>query len=416
LLNKCLALKLNNIVKVRLIVYTAIICALSLYNCSKSKIGITPTAPVAESKIGLDFNLLEDKNSLDTKLYLEGGILKDQDSNFFFKNRTWQGTPSIGMDRNKNLFVGWISGGEGEGTENYITVSLSKDNGATWLHNKLVVYVNTLDSTRLMDVCFFNDKFGNLYMVWAKHVQKKNSKEWAIVWYSKLTLRGNTINYTAPRPIAEGSMLNKPYYSEKRNKLYFPIAYWFWGNASIYEGQYDPLNTKNLLAFKNVGYLPIQKSISNIHEHMLVELSDNTFLGMVRTTDGIYYSRSKDASIWDSPSKFMGIGPTAVSRFCLRKLKSGRLILIANNNVIRRDLRIFLSEDDGKTWPYSLMLDSRWWSTYPDFEEDVNGELKIVYDFERKPTGTIYYATIKEADIIAGKSSNLKKTIVNTLR
>ena len=396
--------------------YSIIICALSLSACSKSKIGISPNLNVDESEIGLDFNLLEDKNSLDTKFYAEGGILKDQDNNLLFKNRTWQGTPSIGMDKNKNLFVGWISGGEGEGTENYITVSLSKDNGTTWLHNKLVVYVNTLDTTRLKDVCFFNDKFGNLYMAWAKHVQKKESKEWAVVWYSKLTLRGNTINYTAPRPIAEGSMLNKPFYSEKRNKMYFPIAFWFWGNASIYAGQYDSLNTKNLVAFKNLGYIPIEKSIRNIHEHMLVELSDNTFLGMVRTNDGIYYSRSKDAHIWESASKFTGIGPTSASRFCLRKLKSGRLILIANNNVVRRHLKIFLSEDDGKTWPYSLMLDFRFWSTYPDLEEDVNGELKITYDFERKPTGTIYYATIKEADIIAGNSANLKKTIINTLR
>lgn len=402
--------------RLRFLIIITVICTISLHACSQDQLGTTPNLDTFEDTTGLNFNLLENRNPLDPNFYAEGGILQNQDSNSLFKNRLWQGTPSIGMDRKKNLFVGWISGGEGEGTENYITVSLSKDNGVTWLHDKLVVYVNPSDTTRLMDVCFFNDKFGNLYMVWAKYVQKKQSKEWAVVWYSKLTLNGNTINYTIPNRISEGSMLNKPFYSKIKNKIYFPIAYWFWGDASIYSGQYDSQNTKNLIEFKKIGYIPIEKSIRNIHEHMLVELSDSSFLCMVRTSDGIYYSKSKDATIWDSARKFTGIGLTAASRFCLRKLNSGRLILIANNNTVRRNLRIFLSEDDGKTWPFSLTLDSRYWSTYPDLEEDINGELKIVYDFERKPTGTIYYVTINEADIITGNNANLKKTIVNTLR
>lgn len=403
------SIELSNVIVVLFLCYTV----LFLVSCDKEELKLSP--PLSTFVEGVDFTLLETTKQSDTT-YSEGAILQNQSDNVLFQTRKWQGTPSIGMDRYKNLFVGWISGGDGEGNENYITVSLSKDNGQTWKHDKLVVYVNPSDTTRLMDVCFFNDRFSNLYMAWSKQVQKKGVKDWSVVWYSKLKLNNNnTIEYTAPKRIAEGSMLNKPYYSDRTKKLYFPIAFWFWGDASIYEAQYNSLNEKNLEGFKKNGHLPIPKSISQIHEHMMVELSDNTFLAMVRTTDGIYYSKSKDAITWDEVKKFTGIGSTTSSRFFLKKLQSGRLLLIANNNTIRRDLKAFLSDDDGKTWKYSLMIDTRYWTTYPDAVEDQYGVLKVVYDFERKPKGTIYYLTFSENDILTGNEKNIKKIVVNTL-
>ncbi|WP_431242692.1 exo-alpha-sialidase [Flavobacterium sp. P21] len=96
-------------------------------------------------------------------------------------------------------------------------------------------------------------------------------------------------------------------------------------------------------------------------------------------------------------------------------MRSGRLLLIANNSTIRRDLKAFLSDDDGKTWKYSLKIDSRYWVSYPDAVEDEDGVLKVVYDFERKPTGTIYYLTFSENDILTGNEKNIKKVVVNTL-
>jgi hypothetical protein len=42
-----------------------------------------------------------------------------------------------------------------------------------------------------------------------------------------------------------------------------------------------------------------------------------------------------------------------------------------------------LAEDDGKTWPYSLVLDTRESVSYPDLAEGENGVLYIVHDRER---------------------------------
>ncbi|MFY8005534.1 MAG: sialidase family protein [Chitinophagaceae bacterium] len=373
-----------------------------------------------------NFTLLQKDHIPESDNYVRGGILLNQENNPRFMERQWQGTPSIGRDRNKVLYAGWISGGDwiiglhGEGIHNYVTVSVSIDDGKTWLHNKLIIYVEPTDSTRLKDVSFFNDKFGNLYMVWAKHVQTQNTKEWSIVWYSKIELVGANIRYSPPRKIAEGSMLNKPFYSETRNKIYFPIARWYEGDPVkhqpfIYEGRYDTA-FNHLVDFKNVGFIPMDRPLRTIYEHMIVELKDSSFLGMSRTTDGIYFSKSKDGITWDNAQKFTGIGQTTPSRFHLSKLNSGRLLLIANNSNMRRNLRAFLSEDDGKTWPYVLTLDARFWTTYPDVVEGENGDLKIVYDFERWPSGTVYYLNINERDILRGTTSKFNRVIISTLK
>lgn len=374
------------------------------------------------SDLESEFTLLALNHVPSSDKYSEGGILQNQHNNPKYTIREWQGTPSIGVDRYNTLYSAWITGGLTEGTENYITVATSKDNGVTWTQNKLIVYVNTVDSTRLMDVGFHNDRYGNLYMTWAKHVKKKNVKEWAVVWYSKIGLVGDTVRYSLPRRIAEGSMLNKPYYSSHSKKVYFPIAHWYEGdtirhNAFIYEARYDSIqSTSNLVDFKKIGYIPMKQSIRTIYEHMLVELDDKSFLGMVRTLDGIYFSRSKDAKVWDYAQKFTLIGNNTAARFCLRKLKSGRLLLIINNSLSRSNMKVFLSDNGGKSWPYSLTLDGGNYVSYPDMIESLDGRLNIVYDYARKPHGTIYFVNLSESDILTGNVGNIRKVIISTLK
>ena len=46
-------------------------------------------------------------------------------------------------------------------------------------------------------------------------------------------------------------------------------------------------------------------------------------------------------------------------------------------------MKVCLSEDDGATWPYELVLDTRENLSYPDLVEGENGELYVMYDRER---------------------------------
>jgi len=382
-----------------------------------------PPIDKPQDTTGEGFTLLPYGHVPDSDSYIDGGILQDQNSNpkYNREGRTWQGIPSIGKDKTGNLYATWISGGADEGNENYITLSLSKDKGKTWEYDKLVFYFNEKDSTRVMDPSLFNDKFGNLYIAWAKHIEKKAilKKQWAEIWFSKLKLSEvGTVNYTSPRRVATGIMINKPFTSSDSNQMIFPIAIWYAGNPLLqqpfmYKGNYG---AKYLENFEKVGGMNMNVSKTHmIYEHMFVELKDGSYLGMTRTLDGIYYSKSKDGTVWDVAKKFTDLGPTTIARFHLAKLKSGRLILIFNNDKFRTKMTICLSDDDGKSWPHRLVIDNDENVSYPDMIETDPGLLNIIYDYKRSPNGTIKFVVVKESDIV-NKKSDFSKTIISSLQ
>ena len=73
----------------------------------------------------------------------------------------------------------------------------------------------------------------------------------------------------------------------------------------------------------------------------------------------------------------------ATTRFFLRRLKSGTLLLVKHGpldeRVGRTDLMAFVSDDDGQTWKGGLILDDRDDVTYPDGVQAPDGTIYIVY-------------------------------------
>jgi hypothetical protein len=99
------------------------------------------------------------------------------------------------------------------------------------------------------------------------------------------------------------------------------------------------------------------------------------------------------------------------SRFHLRRLRSGRLLFVANQVdpaergkpwPVRKDLSAWLSDDDGASWPHRLVLDAREMTSYPDVDEDADGRLWIVHDRDRYGSGDILLSCIREGDVLAG--------------
>ena len=94
---------------------------------------------------------------------------------------------------------------------------------------------------------------------------------------------------------------------------------------------------------------------------------------------------------------------------------SGRLLLIAHKDTTKRNnLTALLSDDDGATWQYSLMIDERSAVSYPDVKEGSNGYIYITYDRDRGGYRKSYaeskdcakeilMAKISENDIIASR-------------
>ena len=69
----------------------------------------------------------------------------------------------------------------------------------------------------------------------------------------------------------------------------------------------------------------------------------------------------------------------------------------------RSHITALLSEDDGKTWPYYLLLDERNDISYPDACEAEDGYIYVTYDHDRVHSREILMARITEEDILAGK-------------
>jgi hypothetical protein len=153
-------------------------------------------------------------------------------------------------------------------------------------------------------------------------------------------------------------------------------------------------------------------------EHMAVERKDGSVLVLARTSYGIAQAESSDhGATWVNDRPFTterGVN----TRFFLRKLKSGALLLVINDIPRgRANMTAMLSEDDGRTWPHKLMLDDRKSVSYPDGTEGSNGFLYVTYDRGRyeKDEQEILFAKFTEADIKAGQlvteGSQLKQLI-----
>src|SRR5262249_55787896 len=104
------------------------------------------------------------------------------------------------------------------------------------------------------------------------------------------------------------------------------------------------------------------------NEHMLIERRDGSLWMLARTIYGIGSSTSQDGGRTWSAARQSGI-PHPSTRFYIRRLRSGRLLLVKNdpsNGKDRSHLTASLSDDDGKTWRGSLLLDDRMNVSYPD--------------------------------------------------
>jgi predicted neuraminidase len=138
-------------------------------------------------------------------------------------------------------------------------------------------------------------------------------------------------------------------------------------------------------------------------EHMVVERRDGSLWMLIRTQYGVGESVSLDRGrTWSEGRPSAIPGPN--SRFFIRRLRSGRLLLVNHHGFTGRShLTAMLSEDDGLTWPARLLLDERKAVSYPDGIEAPDGRLFIIYDFNRQSDREILLAVLREEDILSGR-------------
>lgn len=361
-------------------------------------------------------------------IFIRPSALRFQD-----RYRRWQGIPSIEVSDKGRIFVNFYTGQGAEVPGNIMVLCVSNNRGKSFRSAEVVVE-HPDPSIRIYDPNLWIDPSGRLWMFWtqARGFNDGRSGVWAAICNDP---DADTLSFTEPRRIANGIMMNKPLVLKNGDWL-FPCAIWCNTSGSV------PTEDHGLASeqFPNVyGSIDQGKNIAlwghaeipnrSFDEHMLVEKNDGRIWMLSRTFDGIGESYSNDGGhTWCPGQKSHIDGPC--SRFFIRRLRSGRLLMINHHQFDQRidlddimsqgnvktwkgrsHLTALLSEDDGQTWPYSLLLDERDEVSYPDAKEAADGYIYVTYDHQRITEREILMAKFTEDEIINGKCKSEKNQL-----
>lgn len=325
--------------------------------------------------------------------------------------RPFQGIPGIERAPGGRLWATWYAGGDGEGESNYVVLTTSGDDGKTWSNPKLVV--DPPGPVRAYDPCLWLDPDGRLHLFWAQSYQWWDGRSG--VW----TISADDPNaeapaWSAPRRLCDGIMMNKPTVTSDGTWL-LPVA--VWGRPATADADHrreSSLGTgAHVVASTDRGatWTPRGKAVvpeRAFDEHSLVERRDGSLWMLVRTKYGIGEADSTDGGLSWSEGRRSTI-PHVDSRFFIRRLRSGKLLLVAHQppeGKARSHLIARLSDDDGRTWAGGLMIDDRKGASYPDGVQDSDGRIRLIYDYNRTRDRQILMAVFTEDDVAAGRPTS----------
>jgi len=340
---------------------------------------------------------------------------------FWPRVRMWQGVPGLERAANGRLWATWYAGLLGEGKDqNYAALVTSEDDGKTW-SKPVAVYDPSRNylGADVSDPTLWIDGSGKMW--WFINRAMKIPNDVIRTCWGFYTDDPTVAKPTWKGPVfvGYGNILNKPFVLDDGSWLL--LLDWFYSDSK----SGDPHLKKGIHFYKFNGYekpfehysfAAVKDSIFT--EPMVVKRRDGTLWMLARTKYGISQSESKDAGkTWQELDPFTR-DFSVNTRFFFTRLQSGNLLLVANDDSkARARLTAMLSKDDGKTWPYKLMLDERNPVSYPDGVETKDGFIYLIYDRGRYlyDMQEILLAKITEADIEAGKlvnpASKLKQTV-----
>ena len=344
---------------------------------------------------------------------------KYRDPNFIL----YQTGPAVAVAPKGRIWVAIMTGGRDECNLNYVDLLTSGDGGRTWSEPKLALDID--GPLRTFDPAMWTDPEGRVWLFWCQCYDFWDGRGglWASVCENP---DDENAVWSKPRRLCDGVMKDKPLVLANGDRWLF-VEQWqddtqphVWKALSKLPKLPEWYHTDtphvgaNVYCSKDRGRtwnwlstVPVPRDIQTCDEHMAVELKDGTFRMLLRVKTGMAESTSADGGrTWTTAAA--GSVKNPAGRFFFGRLRSGNILLVKNGPVDtqtdRRDLMAFLSEDDGKTFPYRLELDMRRGVAYPDVSERPDGLIHCVHDYNRRaPGGGIILDVFTEADIKAGK-------------
>ena len=323
-------------------------------------------------------------------------VIFHPDKKYCEERRMWQGVPGI-EKTGKRLWATWFTGGKYEPCiHNYATVAYSDDCGESWIEPYFVVAADESKRMRVMDAQLWQEPGGRLWCYWAQDVYPEgcvasdydtNGDALFDAFFGDVHTFGMYTDdpeadapvWSEPRYLCDGFVRNRPTllpdgklfipgYGVKNPMYYrFSLADRLGGEAKVMEG-------------------PLQLGKKNFDEPMAVVQNDGSVRFLARTTLGhLAESYSYDYCRTWTQTVESGI-ENPCTRFFIRRLSNGMQLLIntpSSKLGNRRSLVAYLSEDDGKTWPYSMVIDERVGTSYPDAVESDDGFIYMIHDVQR---------------------------------
>ncbi len=342
--------------------------------------------------------------------------------------RTWQGIPGIERAPNGRLWAIWYSGAKSEGLPgNYCLVATSGDDGKTWSKPVLMIKGLTPQSSTFDPLPWVDPK-GRLWLFYAQYTRDLDDK---ISSYGTFAVRADSPGeadpvWSDPFLVANGGRIfGKPIVGTHEEWL-APLFL----NTSADSAEKETcvlMSTNKGEKWQYLGGTHVPHEQRNFSEHTLARKNNGDLWTVIRTMQGLSESTSSDGGrTWSDPVLFRD-GPN--TRAYVRRLESGAFLLVYHDvgkddlpqtaskekpKYPRNKLTVWLSDDEGRTWPYKLLLDARKGCSYPDVTQAPDGRIYIAYDCMRYgnfqgevseigPGKEIAMAVVREEDIRAGK-------------
>ena len=320
-------------------------------------------------------------------------------------SRNWQGCPVVTITAGPNgnrMWAAWFTGGETElATGNFAVLLYSDDNGTTWVDPAVaIIHPDTAAQVTKPQLWTLED--GRLWVSWSQHTGTGGFDGMMGTWAAICENPDaplDELRWTEPVRLFDGrgngkvTVLNKG----QENEEWLTTAFdWIDRNYSSVYSSTDKGATWTLKGKAEV-------TGSTYNNAILVERQDGSLWMLLRQLEG----NMKESFSYDGGKTWTNATVSNIahpnSAIYVGWTSSGKLLMINHKDFSgRNNLTAFLSEDGGKTWAYTLLLDGRSGVSYPDVIED-NGTFYVVYDYDRFNTGRMYMAKITEADIVAGQ-------------
>jgi hypothetical protein len=313
-------------------------------------------------------------------------------------SRRFTGISSMAVTPGGRLWVTWYAGPTpNEDANNYVVLATSDDGGQSW-EEVLVVDPDGGGPVRAYDPQVWIDPDNKMWLFWAQSIKHDGliAGVWAV---TTSDIEAKHPQWGQPERLTTGVMMNKPTVLANGEWL-FPVS--TWKDTDHSAKAFVTADSGKTWSVRGGSNVPKDERIFD--EHTVVEKEDGTLWMWVRINNGIGESLSKDGGkTWTDCVKMRVEHPS--SRFFVRRLQSGNLLLVKNGPVEyrtgRSHMMAFISKDDGLSWSRGLLLDGRTNVSYPDGQQAQDGTIYITYDRNRTTDMEINMISFTEEDILA---------------